>query len=123
MSFKEVKELRKEGKLQEALAMANADLELQPDNIWNKRSMGRVIYDFAKEATSKNDYNALTQNIEKLIALNLPEEEKMLYSNFVWPIAKYLFYIGGKEDYNRQEVTTLFNLCQSIPFEKPAIRN
>ncbi len=120
MSFKEVKELRKEGKLQEALAMANADLELQPDNIWNKRSLGWVIYDFAKEATSKNDFNALKQNIEKLITLNLPEDEKMLYSNFVWPIAKYLFQIGGKEDYSRQEVTTLFNLCKSIPFEKPS---
>lgn len=120
MSFKEVKELRKEGKLQEALAMAIADLEVQPDNIWNKRSMGWVIYDFAKEAASKNDFNTLNQNIEKLIALNLPEEEKMLYSNFVWPIAKYLFHIGSKEDYNRQEVTTLFNLCKSIPFEKPS---
>ena len=120
MSFKEVKELRKEGKLQEALAMANADLEHQPDNIWNKRSMGWVIYDFAKEASSKNDFDALKQNIEKLISLNLPEDEKMLYSNFVWPIAKYLFHIGSKEDYNRQEVTTLFNLCQSIPFEKPS---
>ena len=39
MSFKEIKELRQAGKLEEALQMANQALETDPDNIWNKRSV------------------------------------------------------------------------------------
>ena len=35
MSFKEIKELRQAGKLDEALQMANQALETEPENIWN----------------------------------------------------------------------------------------
>ena len=35
MSFKEIKELRQAGKLDEALQMANKALESEPYNIWN----------------------------------------------------------------------------------------
>ena len=38
MSFKEIKELRQAGKFEEALQMAHLALEVEPDNIWNKRA-------------------------------------------------------------------------------------
>ena len=45
MSFKEIKDLRKAGKLDEALKMANQDLETDSDNIWNIRAAAWVYYD------------------------------------------------------------------------------
>ena len=49
MSFKEIKELRQAGKLDEALQMANQALETEPENIWNKRAAAWVYYDFLKQ--------------------------------------------------------------------------
>lgn len=39
MSFKEITQLRKEGKLEEALTFAQEDYNKEPENIWNKRSL------------------------------------------------------------------------------------
>lgn len=45
MSFKEIKELRKAGQLEEALQMANQALETEPDNIWSaSKSVGEMIF-------------------------------------------------------------------------------
>jgi len=52
MSFKEIKELRQAGKLDEALQMANQALEAEPDNIWNKRAAAWVYYDYLKKKRS-----------------------------------------------------------------------
>ena len=54
MSFKEIKELRQAGKLNEALQMANQALEADRENIWNKRGAAWVYYDLLKiNATAK----------------------------------------------------------------------
>jgi len=54
MSFKEIKELRQAGKLEEALQMANQALETDPDNIWNKRAIAWVYYDYIKNLLTLN---------------------------------------------------------------------
>lgn len=49
MSFNEVKALREAGKLEEALQMAQQNLEAQSDNIWNKRAIAWVYYSTLKK--------------------------------------------------------------------------
>ncbi len=48
MPAKEIKELRQAGKLDEALNLAKAELEAEPDNIWPKRNISWVYYDYLK---------------------------------------------------------------------------
>ena len=59
MSFKEVKELRQQGKLKEALELAQSDLEQNPEDIWNKRSIAWVYYDYLKIATDEGDLDSI----------------------------------------------------------------
>ncbi|MBK9457497.1 MAG: hypothetical protein IPO24_18915 [Bacteroidetes bacterium] len=44
MPSKEIKELRQAGKLEEAYAMAKAELESDLSNIWGKRNLSWVLY-------------------------------------------------------------------------------
>jgi|TARA_B110000908_G_C10196333_1_gene423109 protein involved in temperature-dependent protein secretion len=48
MPAKEIKELRKSGKLREALTMAQDELQADPTNIWAKRNISWVYYDELK---------------------------------------------------------------------------
>ena len=82
MSFKEAKELRLNGRLAEALNMATADLESDPDNIWNKRSISWVYYDYLKLHSTKEGYSDFMIYFEKLISLELEiDDVKMLHEN------------------------------------------
>ena len=49
MSFKEIKELRQAGRLEEALQLAKQAIEGDPENIWNKRAAAWVYYEFLKK--------------------------------------------------------------------------
>ena len=65
MSFKEINQLRKEGKLEEALTYAQEDYNKEPDNIWNKRSLSWVYYEFAKKAAAEGNINSFLENVQK----------------------------------------------------------
>jgi hypothetical protein len=55
MPAKEIKELRQSGKLEEAYAMAKAELEADLTNIWGKRNLSCVLYVQLDELTSNLD--------------------------------------------------------------------
>ena len=63
MSFKEIKELRQAGKLDEALQMAHHVLEAEPDNIWNKRAAAWVYYDYLKKNAQSGSIEAFKENL------------------------------------------------------------
>ena len=48
MSAKEIKEFRQAGKLEEALTLAKAELEAEPQGKWPKRNISWVYYDYLK---------------------------------------------------------------------------
>jgi regulator of sirC expression with transglutaminase-like and TPR domain len=66
MPSKEIKELRQAGKLDEALTMAKAELEAQPDNIWGKRNISWVYYDLLKQNVASADLNSFISNISAI---------------------------------------------------------
>ncbi len=65
MSFAEVKNLRKAGSLEEAFAMAQVDLNTEPENIWNKRSMSWVYFDQLKAAALAEEFQQFEANIDR----------------------------------------------------------
>ena len=46
---KNVTNLRKAGNLNEAFRVAQAALDARPDDVWCKKDMAWVLYDFAKQ--------------------------------------------------------------------------
>ena len=78
MSFKEVKELRTCGKIDEALIMAQADLEADSSNVWNKRSISWVYYEFAKNNSELAD--------EPVLELSIPTNKEPFKSPVKIPL-------------------------------------
>lgn len=91
MSFKQVQELRKGGKLDEALNLAKQDLEAGPDDIWNKRSIAWVYYEYLKQSSEPEKYDQFKEYLDKIKGLSLPEEEKMVFDNIAYQVGKLIF--------------------------------
>src|SRR5688572_2049605 len=119
MPAKEIKELRQAGKLDEAYAMAKAELDAAPDNLWAKRNISWVFYSQLDKAVE--NLSAFISKLEELNALELPESEDMLYDNLANVIAKAARHITAQQQVNVSELTTLFNAIKDIPFKKPAL--
>ncbi|MBK6964930.1 MAG: hypothetical protein IPH20_13580 [Bacteroidales bacterium] len=79
MPTDEIKRLRKEGKLDEAYQMAKAELDAEPENIWSKRNMSWVIYSQLDKLA--DDLPQFILKLDELKALELPQEEVMLFDN------------------------------------------
>jgi len=120
MSFKEIKELRKQGKLDEALQMANQSLENDPENIWNKRAAGWVHYDYLKKYAKLDTFDDFKETLLKIKELELPEEEKMLFDNCAWQIGSLVFSIQKNNNVDYNKINDLFQIIQSFHFSKPS---
>lgn len=97
MPFKEVTSLRKSGKLEEALSMALHDPENCPDEIWNKRAIAWVYYDYLKQYTAFADYEKHIEWLTKIKDLELKEYEKMVFDNCVIQTGKLLFSLAKEK--------------------------
>ena len=120
MSFKEVKELRKSGKLEEALAMANQDLEKEPANIWNKRSIAWVYHDYLKENVSKEKIEIFIKYLDKIKSLELPADENMVFDSSAYQIGKLIFSLAHEDHINHKNVSQIFEHIKDFHFTKPS---
>lgn len=120
MSFKEVKELRKSGKLEEAYKMAKQELEKEPENIWNKRSIAWVYYDYLKKYIQPNSYETFKKILIKIKDLHLPEDEKMLFDKAAWQIGKIVFGLTKQKKVDYDKINELFSIIKDLHFPKPS---
>lgn len=120
MSFKEVNELRKSGKLKEALQVATHALNTDPDNIWNKRAVSWVYYEYLKRYSHPETFDVFKENLLNLKELNLPEDEKMVFDNCVWQIGRLIFAINKTEPINYAQIDELYSIIQDFHFTKPS---
>lgn len=120
MSFKEIKELRQSGKLEEALQMAIQGLEADPHNIWNKRAAAWVYYDYLKVNAHPDSYEVFTCNLKRIKDLQLPEDEKMIFDNCAWQIGSLVFSLHkvGQVDFGK--INDLFEVIKNFHFSKPS---
>ncbi len=120
MSFKEVKELRKNENLDDALKMALSDLENNPNDIWNKRSVAWVYYEFIKKNALPENFDIFISYIQKLNELSLPEDEKMIFDNCAFQIGSFLFSLNKVDNPDIRKVTKLFEQIQQFHYTKPS---
>lgn len=120
MSFKEIKELRQTGKLEEALQMANQALEKEPDDIWNKRAAAWVYYDYLKKYSQPESFDSFKENLIKIKDLQLPEDEKMVYDNCAWQIGSMVFGLHKAEHVDYGKINELLEIITDFHFTKPS---
>ena len=120
MSFKEIKELRKAEKLEEALEMANQALEAEPENIWNKRAAAWVCYDYLKKFSQPDSFDAFKENLIRIKDLALPEDEKMVFDNSAWQIGSMVFGLQKQENIDYGKINELFEIIKEFHFTKPS---
>lgn len=120
MSFKEVKILRKSGELGKALELAIVDYESNPENIWSKRSIMWVYYDYLKIAVVKEDIYDFFKILDKIRELNLPEDESMFFDTYIWQVGKMLYILSKQKNKNLTFLSTIFNIIKEQKFSKPS---
>lgn len=120
MSFKEIKELRQAGKLDEALQMANQSLEAEPNNIWNKRAAAWVYYDFLKKFAQPESFDDFKENLGYINDLNLPEDERMIFDNCAWQIGSLVFGLQKIEPVDYNKINIVFDIIRNFHFSKPS---
>lgn len=118
MTTQEVNALRKEGKLDEALAMGMELYKNTPEDLWAKRALSWVYYDLLKKAAEKNDFPEFISKLEALEALEVPAEEKMLYDNLVWVLFKMFNNLGREQNVDLVKINSLFDHIKPMPFNK-----
>ena len=120
MSFKEIKELRQAGKLDEALQMANQALESEPNNIWNKRAASWVYYEYLKKNARIESFDVFKEYLTKINDLQLPEAEAMLFDNCAWQIGSVVFALQKTDQVDYSKVNAVFEIISGFHFTKPS---
>lgn len=120
MPAKEIKELRQSGKLEEALIMAKAELESQPDNIWAKRNISWVYYDYLKQNLDANNLDIFSFYLSEISKLQLPAEEKMLFDNLSWLIGSLVFKTLGNPNFHYGKLFQVYEIVKTFSFSKPS---
>ena len=120
MSAKEIKELRQSGKLDEALAMAKSEFESQPENIWAKRNISWVYYDYLKQNETLEKFETFLLWLTEIKNLQLPEEEKMLFEKLSWQIGKMAFALMKSNPVDIHQSIRLLESIESFHFTKPS---
>lgn len=118
MPAKEITELRKSGKLEEALAMAQAELEAAPDNIWGKRNISWVYFEYLKKAIESGSYNDIMEWLDKIAELAMPETENMFWENIAFQVGKVGFMLSKSVPIDGNKSLNLINKVETFPFPK-----
>ncbi len=119
MPSKEIKELRQAGKLEEALNMAQNELNVQPDNIWGKRNISWVYYEYLKKNVQESNFEGFIENLNKIKELNLPEDEVMIFDTSAYQVGSLLFKIQNSEPVDYSMVNQIFDIIKDFHFTKP----
>lgn len=124
MSFKDVKELRTQGKLNEALKLALAELVIDSENIWNKRALAWVYYDFLKinsDYSKLNDFNSFW---DKLMAIDLSEDNnQILHESIALQLGKVVFSVFRESELPTNVLDDLFEKAKLLSIERPSKAN
>ena len=116
MSFKEVGILRKSGELDKALELAEKDYESNPDDVWNKKSLGWVYYSMIKNIEKTRNIDSFTNLISKIKELGLSKEEEMYFENLSWAIGKFIYGFKGFEK-EKGKLKNVFSQIKDIPLK------
>ncbi|MBV7440731.1 hypothetical protein KRX57_04800 [Weeksellaceae bacterium TAE3-ERU29] len=115
-----VTELRKAGKLSEALELGLQNLEEAPENIWNKRAISWVYYEFLKNNKEAENFDIFKENLIKIKELNLPKDENMLFDNCAWQIGSFVFALQKEKQVDYSKINEIFEIIKDFHFSRPS---
>lgn len=120
MPAKEIKELRVAGKLKEALDMAETELSANPENIWAKRNISWVYYEYVKKNNMPEQFDLFLADLDNIKNLELPAEEKILFDQLSWQVGKMGFALLKENPVDVSKFNALFELVHSFHFTIPS---
>jgi len=120
MSYKEVQELKKLKKLDEAYRVAMNDFALDPENIWNKRSLGWVLYEYLKVNANIENYDKFLDLLIQINQLELPVEENLIFEKCAFQIGKIIFSYSKDEKFDNSKINMILEKIQLFHFPKPS---
>jgi len=120
MPAKEIKELRKSGKLLEAFNMAKTELDAQPDNIWAKRNISWVYYDYLSQSIENQNIDNFIHCLNEIKKLELPIEDKMLADSVAWKIGMIMFSILKTKDFQEHKLFKVYELAKTFSYTQPS---
>lgn len=118
--FSEISNLRKAGKLQEALEAAQNWLAVDTDNFWAKRALSWVYYGFLKQYVEADNFGEVCTQVDAIIELDLPKGEDMLFESLAYSLGKFFFQVSRNGSPDGAEIYALFGKIKSLPFPKPS---
>ncbi len=117
---KQITELRKSGKLQEAYKLASSQILDSPDNIWNKRALAWVLYEYAKIEAENKDTNKFFSILEEIAELNLPQDETIFGENITFTYGKWIYNNIDNNTNNHNLIIKFLELIKGIPLPRPS---
>ena len=118
----EIKRLRQEGKLDEALKMAKEEYEIASTDEWAKRNLSWVYDSYCKKYAEEGNYQAFDEIVCALIDLGVNESEAMLINSIGWRFRRMISCVDKIEDENerRHVLDRSFELVRQFNFAKPS---
>ena len=116
MPAKEIKELRQAGKLEEAYAMAKAELDADVSNIWGKRNLSWVLYAQLDEQVANLD--SFLFKINEVKELDLPKSEEMFFENISIVISKAVRSITQVTSFDINKIHRLFDSIKELSINR-----
>lgn len=120
--FEEINALRKDGKLNEAMSVAEDAQKEQPDNVWIKRAVSWVYYAVLKQNESLDKFDEFKEALTNIINLGLPDGDVMIFDNCAWKIGKMLFAIhkSSQRIHQTNQLDELFQLVKLMKLTRPS---
>ena len=120
MAFKDVMNLRKSGKEEEAYNLAVADYNLDQNDTWAKRALSWCIYDGLKSSATFEQSEIFFSKLSELKDLEVPASEEMLWGKIAWPINAFVRDCSKTQNIGTETYTKLFEIIREFPFAKPS---
>ena len=114
----EIKILRKSGKLDEAMQKGAELMEIDSENVWNKRAVSWVFYEYIKKYSELESYEIFNKNLENLKDLKLPKDEHMVYDLCAWQIGKLVFALQKEVPVDYSKIDDIFKIIKEFQFSK-----
>lgn len=118
-----IRELRKQGQLDEAFELGQTLYAERPDDIWVKRDLAWVCYDRAKRQAEAADPTPLVRCLEELAALELGDEETMMAESVDWLLGKRISRVVVPQtqvDRRLEELRQLLAVRARLPHHAPS---
>lgn len=120
MAFKDIMNLRKSGKEEEAYNMAIAEYNQDQNDMWVKRALSWCIYDGLKSSASYEQSELFLSKLNELKALDLSSSEEMFWENVVWPINTFVRDCSKFQGVNDDIYDVVFESIKEFHFVKPS---